>query len=206
MKRLAIVAVLALLMATSVQANLLVNGDFETPTGNGTLTVGGWTELGGAQGIQAGVWAAEPPSAQGAWLKGWNNNVDSGFYQDVEITPGEVYILDSGFKIQANFMISGNIDMELIWLDVADGEIARDVLDVDSVVAHDGSWVHQSLVSTAPVDAAKARCQIHWTTVDQTGGDPRSAMVDNISLEVVPEPATLSLLAFGGLAVLRRKK
>ena len=206
MKRLAVVAVLALLMATSVQANLLINGDFETPTGHGTLTAGGWTELGGAQGIQAAGWAAEPPSAQAAWLKGWNNNIDSGFYQDVDITPGEAYILDGGFKIQGNFMLSGNIDMELIWLDIADSEINRDVLDVDAVVANDGVWAHQSLVSTAPLNAVKARSQIHWTTVDQTGGDPRSAMVDNLSLEVVPEPATLSLLALGGLAVLRRKK
>ena len=184
-KLLKVMCLVVLAIAGGTHADLLINGDFETPAGNGTLAAAGWTEIAGAQGIQAAAWAAEPPSAQGAWLKGWNNNIDSGFYQDVaDIIPDEVYILDAGFKIQGNFMLSGNIDMELIWLDIADIEIAREVLDVDAVVANDGVWVHQSLVSTAPLDAVKVRCQIHWTTVDQAGGDPRSAMVDNMSLEI----------------------
>ncbi len=37
------------------------------------------------------------------------------------------------------------------------------------------------------------------------GGVSGPNYIDNVGLVVIPEPATLSLLALGGLAVLRRK-
>lgn len=200
MKRYGLILVLCMFLSafglTHAQ-DLLINGDFETPDLTGVtppavvITEGGWTEFGnvtgiGSHSIQRAGYAAEPPSAQGAWLKGWNNNRDCGFYQDVaDITPGETYVLDGGFRIQSNFMLSGNVDMELIWLDAADDEIGRETLDVDSVMVSLDVWFHVSITSTAPLGAAKARCQIHWTTVDQTGANPRSAFVDNMSLEML---------------------
>jgi len=190
--------------------NLLVNGDFETPDLTGVtppavvITEGGWTEFGnvtgiGAHSIQRAVYAAEPPSAQGAWIKAWGDNRDCGFYQDVtDITPGETYVLDCGFKVQPNFTQSGNVDMELIWLDAVDEEVGRETLDVDSIAPNDNAWgPHLSITSTAPAGAAKARCQIHWTTVDQVITQQASVFVDNMSLEMLvmakdPWPGHLS--------------
>ncbi len=163
-------------------SNLLNNGDFEIPVGGGTLTEGGWTELGGSQSIHQAGWSSEE-SSQGVWLKGWNNNVNSGFYQDIVVAPDQKYIFDAGFRIETNFTHSGNINMEMIWHDGGDFEISRNVLDIDTLVANDGKWYHQSIVSTSPSNAVKVRVQISWTTGDQSAAtNPRSAMVDNISL------------------------
>jgi hypothetical protein len=212
MKRYGLILVLCMFLSafglTHAQ-NLLVNGDFETPDLTGvtppvaTLTAGGWTEFGTVgiptQEIRAATYAAEAPSAQGVWLKGWRDNEDAGFYQDVaDIAPGDTYVLDGGFKVQANFTQSGNVDMELIWLDAVDEEIGRETLDVDSIVPNDNTWgPHLSITSTAPAGTAKARCQIHWTTGDQILTGQASTFVDNMSLEMLvmakdPWPGHLS--------------
>ena len=63
-----------------------------------------------------------------------------------------------------------------------------------------------SQVAGAPMNPATMAGHngIYWW-LDASGGR-NAGRIDNITLEVIPEPATLGLLALGGLLVLRRRR
>ncbi len=175
----------------------LSNGDFETPAlasgGTAIGTSGHWMEVdyttnGLKQAIQFAAWASED-SAQGAWLKGWNQTVTNAFYQDKNAVPGKEYTLDAGFDLQSNFRANGGqVEMSLVWLDGGGTEISRNTLDVDNAIPAPG-WNHTSISATAPMDAAMVRSLFYWTTTTNagTGSGSQSALIDNASLVVVGE-------------------
>lgn len=200
---------IGLMMVSVANANLLLNGGFELPGGHSTIDASGhWTEFGTVnQKIQSAAWASNEGLA-GAWLHGWNNDRDGGFYQDVTMFAGIECSLSGEFRIETHFVISGHLELALIWLDGEDAVISSEVLDIDAAQAADGVWHMQYVRGYAPAGTAKARSQVYWTTADQTGPNPRWVMVDNLILEpslCCPEPATLALLGLGALVLRRRK-
>lgn len=221
MKRIMCVLVLALLMVTSVQANLLVNGDFETGSvtgywqpatydsppwsrfawggdvSNAWLTDGGGNNDGGVQGV---VTASDMAMK---WR--WSNN---GIAQTVDVAAGTDYTLsldvfnsatdatanDWGIYIKVNFMRADNS-----WIDLG-GTNTVEIAGYDAAVETPGSWVTVSGAYIAPAEAVAMTYRI----IAQGNGGGGYLYADNAS--VVPEPATLALLSIGSLTLLRRKR
>ena len=82
----------------------------------------------------------------------------------------------------------------------------------------DGEWVNWNFTEVyvggsgfAPtIDVTSGevifRLTIQLKNKDQMSPDFRSYAMDNLSITLIPEPTTLSLLALGGLALLRRRR
>ena len=62
-----------------------------------------------------------------------------------------------------------------------------------------GGRLFLAMLGSTPIDIGSSSCASYWQ-------DGQWFVIDGGTLSVVPEPATLSLLALGGLAILRRRK
>jgi hypothetical protein len=117
-----------------------------------------------------------------------NNNYSSGPYVGIEELPGYwlFYSLDGG----ATYTNVSQLN--------ADGKTWANVVgtvhEAASNVALAGTW------------AAGAPIYLRWVDDNAQGPSPDQLIgLDNLSISATPEPATLSLLAVGGVALLRRR-
>ncbi len=171
-------------------ANLISNGGFEEPalaSGGTTIDASGdWIQDESNQGIQKAAWASET-GEQGAWLKGWDSNLDQSFYQDVPATAGVEYTLNAAFNFNDNFESNGStLEMALVWFDADGLEIDRLMLNVNANLDASEGWKQLGLIGIAPAGTATARVLFHWTTGTVIETTQASAMVDNVSLTSGP--------------------
>ena len=204
-----VIASLALLFGSPAHATLLSNADFETPQAAGSQlisTSGDWVQSGGVGqlAIHQASWAQDTGESgtQGVWLKAFNTDLDHHFYQDVVATPGMKYTLDAAFRFDTNFESNGSqVEMALIWLDVGSSEISRATHDVDDVLSTPG-WNHTSVGATAPPGTTTVRSWFRFTTDSVIENSSQaSVLIDTVSLTVIPEPLSGSLIGLGILVV-----
>jgi hypothetical protein len=195
-----IVLVLAALLCTSANANMLANGNFNDPA--------------------SGAW---PTSWQGwNWGGGWSNheNVPSvtydgsyyvvagaagsgggGFFQTIPGTAGTEYTLSVLSGADAWWLPTGT--MAMIWLNGSGTEIGNATWNtVDPAVYGQNydiphPWASYSHSATAPVGTTQIK--VEFAANNATG----SVWFENAVL--TPEPATLTILGLGGLLLRRRK-
>ncbi len=199
--------------ATTIIGGSIGNGDFEAPSGNGPISGSGdWVEFGTAeQAIQASAWAAEN-SDQGVWLKGFHANQNGGFFQENTASSGQTYTLSTSVMFNENAISNGlTLSMSLVWLDSSGTEIGSNILDISGNVTADNAtgWNTYSLTDiAAPDGVASVRTTFHWTTDDTIENySQSSALIDNVTLTMIPEPSSACLIGLGGLAmVMRRRK
>ena len=105
------------------------------------------------------------------------------------------------------------------WLD-ADGDLSEDDLHIRWLVKPPGDTAWTVVGDVTVHDVVGAIDDYRWSIVSHANVDgPRyievwvdyvrwvdEALADDVNLVPVPEPATMGLLAFGGLALLRRRK
>ena len=195
---------LVAVLATSAQANLLSNGDFET----GDLT-GWWTANWGSEDqyiavVTDGTYVAEIYTVGG-------DGVQLG--QDVAVGASPVTVsLD--YKVPAGSWNAMGVSVNYYdasgWLDYG----WTLIYDYESAGGGDDAW-HSYTTEGKPAGTGVGELEGLWTTpagttyismyISQWGwvsGD--GAHYDNVVL--TPEPATVLLLGLGGLALIRRKR
>ena len=195
MKRMLAVIVCFFLMAGLAQANLLLNGDFESPAQSGAFP-DNWNQNAlDAWRIEA--WAAAS-GVHGVAFEWWIGDPDDGYLnQDVPVTAGATYTYSLMASIDAG-EFTGSYVMDVEWLDGSSASLGTDSLDLSGLLTT--AMAPYSFNATAPAGAATAR-------VGLTAVNGHIVLkVDDASF-VVPEPtsvalATLSLL---GLLAYRRR-
>jgi hypothetical protein len=197
-----VLMVLALLLALGglVQANLLVNGDFEDgDTGQvGVVPIPGWNSWGnnGWHNDDAGA-VIDTKS-----MKFWWDQV--GLWQDFAATAGTIYhysvqVIDASRDTTAN---NWDLQIEAEFYDAANSQLTAVLMGYfDSTLQPNDTWVEIGGSIAAPAGTSYGRVVIR--TVDWQSGIGGALYFDNVS--VVPEPVTFCLLGLGGLFLKRRR-
>lgn len=186
-KCLKLLMLLVVVLAVSAQANLLTNGGFET----GDLT-GWWTYLPGDPNqtvtIDAGTVYEGSYSA-----KMWSNT--SGNWAEL----GQA--IDIGENVDYTFSLAYNVSSDTnsvgYYLEYQDANWSWLGGEWMGLADTGGSWLTSSMNYTTVAGTAHLIVKLE-------AGDTTTAYYDDVVL--IPEPATIALLALGGLRLLRRRK
>lgn len=199
---------LALLTVLSIggmaHANLLTNGDFSLDDGVDPGNAANWYEW------TTNGWANRETSANGTYgdpsnyhyALGANGAINEGVWQDTAVPDdGATYELTADVELDNWWKPDGYVKLE--FLDASDNQLGFDETWIyangyDAAVNQ--PWQPISVSAQAPAGTVKVRSILAgWTA-----GDGGTIRYDNASLIVVPEPASLGLLAIGALAAVSR--
>lgn len=182
-----VLASAALLLAGSASANLIINGDFQTGSASG------WTALNGAA-----VVADSGPNGAGDYslrVTGgdWTGvtTANSGNFVGAN---GVTYTVAFDIKVDASLTNNSDIYMQKAW---GGNYPAYNVMANEASLA-DGQWHHVTWDFTT--DGGGFNLGIY-----NAGGASRDFSIDNVYVDVVPEPTALGLLATASLLAFRRR-
>lgn len=172
-------------------ANLLVNGDFESAGA-------GWSQWWGGNSNKDVTDPIEGDRCGGVW---WS---DDGIFQTISIG-AEMYTVSGQMLHLSNDGPLGNNRLGLIKAEVkgADGGIWW----VQEIVIDQTSPTDQWITGSTVIDnrtAGASLLTINLFMYDQNGPHTGSGVVRYDNISVVPEPATMGLLALGSLLLRRR--
>lgn len=155
----------------------------------------------------------------GVFFKPFSGNATDGaatghLYQDVPATVGARYKLTGWAGAEANFLAQG-AEIALEFLDgggaviPASGQVVNllPTLTVDNGLSFDYKEYTASGIAPAGAVSVRSRASMIGAMANPANGG-QAFVVDDFSLTVVPEPATIGLLALGffGLTTMRRRK
>jgi len=198
MKNVVTVCLLLLMLASSAHSDLIVNGDFESgPNYPGLIYQAheGSTEITGWVVTRNTV---EYCNLDEAFADGRYIDLDAspgagGLAQTFQTSPGQVY--EVSFELYGISHPSGP-DMKHLGITVAGHPFEY---FFDTTINHNLLWDKHSFVFTA-TDIT--------STLEFYSLDPETSycgpLIDNVTVEAVPEPATLLLIGIGGLILRKR--
>jgi len=228
MKKVMFVVMLIAVVSTGLATPItIVNGDFELDGADNAAPPTGWTD-----NIPTGFWTGLPDETGNPTQAEWDSYagdlgtyilttarqsagvdsqpVDGQLVQTVDLTSFAADI-DAGDQTLNVDFVYGSDDyrdtgiFSLIFLDAVDGELGSYSVNLDAVGPSNyefTGWLDMTVGGLVPALTRSVVLQIDTT---RTGGSETNIWIDNISGNLVPEPATLALLGLGGL-LLRRKQ
>jgi hypothetical protein len=202
MKRISILAAglgVASMIASVSAAELTANGGFETGDTSGWVsfpTAGSTFNI--TNDASAGLFAAElfnPTGTSGAVVK--QANVGVGI-----VNPGEQVFISFDAKGSS---AEGGVAFAEFFSEIAGGGVSAAGILGGGPLALTNAYQSFNFTAIAGPDVSGG-VTLQFAAV--TGAAPGSVIVlfiDNVSVRSIPEPATLATLAFGSLALLRRR-
>lgn len=199
---------LALTCAAPASANLLVNPGFETtPLIDDGSGVGKWLPFGGS-GVGLPTLSAtdstSPLSGASHLALQIDNtaNTFAGVFQDVGGLSAGEELTWSGWTMDLG-QDAGGAEIRIEWRDsVGDIEVTRTANLVPTLT--NGTYTQWSLTDLVPAGADTARVVY---AIQSFGAGPNQLhYVDDTSVTVIPEPASLALLGLSGLMVAGRRR
>jgi hypothetical protein len=202
-------AVLLLSLATPLLgANLLVNPSFEDPiTSDGPPFVGSWEGFNGG-GAAAFNTTAQPhtgTNSLGLSITGTPNTF-AGAFQDVAGLSAGTPVSVSGWHASPSEPLSLGVEIRIEWRNsVSNTEITR---TPNATPIPSGVYSQFGFNSTVPAGADTARLVYAIQSFSTAPLGNGTVYVDDISFTIVPEPACMTLLGIGGLALVtvRRRR
>ena len=204
------------LMAGAASANLILNGDFETPGGSGVVNT---INTNPTTGVPGWVWDGlenAPVRATDATYNSSTDNFALGHGRDTGAmfqTTGEAVVLDKDYSMTVNVFNTyvahgGAVLTRLYYLDGSTREyIAGAEATHESTTQKEGGAPGSLQIDYTGSGAAVGKLlgvEFSW----QNGtGNGSWIGVDNVAINAVPEPATLGLVCMvsGGLLFVRRR-
>ncbi len=207
-------------------ANLVNNPGFESPTGvNNGGPIDDWRITSTGGGLTTAVVPA-PMSGQSMWF---NNSGPLVFqtFDGVKLLPNRIYILTFDARVSGaadqtvNSTImhltgsgdSSTAHSNLVLADVTDRVISNGTFlagwvgvrfDVQVTSTDDDPNIYHEFKFTTPATLSDPNTDVD-IGITFSGASGSQIQIDNVSVEVIPEPATIGLLAILGVAFLRRK-
>ncbi|MCA9216421.1 MAG: PEP-CTERM sorting domain-containing protein [Planctomycetales bacterium] len=169
--------------------------DVSTPDGTGT-----------AAQFQDAPWASNPTGTPGigVWLKAFEGNQADGgdppanatLYQDVAAPAGD-YEVSFFFRKEANYQA------ESTFVELLENDARIGFLDLTAV---DTGGAFEQFSFSGSTAGGSLRVQAKMVNGVDAMANPQSAMFDDFSLSVVPEPSSSVLLLAGMLALAARRR
>lgn len=198
-----LLTLLTFLVPTPASAiSILVNGSFESgppiPTFDinilgGSTAIDGWTETG------EGIDYLGPPWDVTAGVRGIDldgNDIVGGIQQTFATTPGQRYLLA--------FDLSGNPGGPPLLK-----QMRLDIAGLTQNYSHDSTGqIREALLWQAislPFVASGSTTTLAFTSLSPAGNS-FGALIDNVSVAPVPEPATLLLVSAGSVYVMSKSR
>ncbi|MCA9211861.1 MAG: PEP-CTERM sorting domain-containing protein [Planctomycetales bacterium] len=202
----------SVMAASAMAAPMVTNGDFESDTGGFSLwpgyvgqdgvnpaNVSGWQGTGG-HGINPISSAHDTPApfrdngsndTHVAFLQG-----ASSIFQDVSgFTPGAEYILSLDYNSRN---CCGDFPVATVSLSA---DLSVSTGDAVMPVGDANDWYHADIPFVAPADTLT----LTISSAASAGGDA-TLVVDNVSIQAVPEPASMGLIGIGLLGFMMRRR
>jgi len=126
----------------------------------------------------------------------------AGAFQDVAVTPGQ-QLTWSGFHRTSSSPLDVVSEIRIEWK-LADG--GNNGATPNQLPVAPAQYTQFSMLGTAPANTAFARVVYAIQTFTDGASHTGTVYVDDASLTVVPEPASLSMIGLGALATLRRRR
>lgn len=194
-------------LMTSAHANLIVNGGFELPGPSG----GTYEAVGGSGNTAIANWSTVYSGVE--WFKpatynpGWGSACEGDFCIDLNYVTASNGGLEQSFattqhafyKISfcaATLLDEGRTGTGLVCATMGDYEYDLVVTNTTSVL----NWNQYSFVAQAGFSVSTLR---FFTVLDST---QYFAFVDDVKVELVPEPGTLCALGLGAAVLSRRRR
>ena len=206
----ALLTVALCLVAQSASADMLTNGGFED-TGNAqpdnfskpftdaSVGIPGWLDSGSSGNWGGGTSVTSHSGNECIYTYDTNAYV----YQNVAVAAGNSYTIGGWFY---HATAEANVRAKIIrvyWLDSGSNILSQE----DVITTGTGTrWVyfHEEGTTTAPTNAVLARVEVGRQLV--TGSAMNTTHIDDVTMVLVPEPATMVMLSVGAVMCLIRKR
>lgn len=187
-------------------SNLLLNPGFETGDSTGWLSLG--TGPGASISVVSGNNGPSDPGSYSAFLDNTLPANNLALQQSTALGDASPGMVDYSFDVEGNTSLNGGVLFVHIWdINSTGGVMDQGPGLLGPYFPVTSSWTTYSGSFTAPVDVDHFEIEFDCTTGAATGS-AEAVYIDNVSLtQPVPEPASLSLAAFGlfGLWASRRR-
>jgi len=200
-------AVLLLSLTTPLLgANLLVNPGFEAPiTFDGPPFVGSWEGFsgGGASAFNSTTLPHSGTNSLGLNIASTPNTFAGAFQDVVGLNTGDLLNL-SGWHVTTSDPLSLGVEIRIEWRNsVSNSEISRTPNQTPIPTATYTQFGYNFSVP-AGADTARVVYAIQSFSTSPLGNG--TVYVDDMSLTLVPEPGSITLLALGGLALVAMRR
>jgi len=184
-------------------SNLVPTGGNYFPGGDPSAAIYGVEtgQAGAAQGLQTLRAYADygyPPNFEN------DQFLETLLYAEHTITAAEAALGEATFTFDYKSIDLGGVSTASIFLKVVDPGAGWATVAVESqaIFSTDTAWVEDGTVASIDISGAEGMLLQWGTSVFSQNYSPTGIGVDNLSIEAIPEPATLGLLGIFGAGII----